>query len=111
MINSATIFLFLSSYRNIRESELCDSSKSSAKEIKFSASKYAKSSNSPQRGCGSPEQQEQHTNISVHGEKCSVQLAEIVCSHERMFVAQQSRHHPNPRPRWPRQSETARQPA
>src|SRR5215469_17348346 len=48
--------------------------------ITFSVSKYAKSSNSPQRRCGSPEQQEQHTNISVHGEKCSVQLAEIVCS-------------------------------
>ena len=28
-----------------------------------------------------------------------------------MFVTQQSRHYPNPRPRWPRQSEAARQPA
>src|SRR5208283_527799 len=74
-------------------------------------SKLAKSSNAPERCCGAPEQQEQHTNIAVHGEKRSVQLAQIVLFYKRMFVTKERSHNDNSGPSRPGQSETRRKPA
>src|SRR5690349_5022351 len=70
----------------------------------------SKVSNAPNRCSSAPEQQKQHTNIAVHGEKRSVQLAQVVCFDKGMFVAQQRRDDGNSRPRRPRQGETPRQP-
>src|SRR2546429_5319257 len=70
----------------------------------------SKTSNAPNCCRRAPEQQEQHTNIAVHSEKRSVQLAEVICFDKRMFVRQQRRDHRDPRPRRPWQPETARQP-
>src|SRR5216683_1077725 len=70
----------------------------------------SKNSNAPnRRGCA-PEQQEQHTNIAVHREKRSVQLAQVIGFDKRMFVSQQRRNNRDSRPRGPRQSETKREP-
>src|SRR5882724_11669430 len=52
-----------------------------------------KSSNAPKRRRCAPEQQEQHTNIAVHGEKRSVQLAQIIRFDKGVFVRQQSEQH------------------
>src|SRR5208283_5680716 len=68
-------------------------------------SKLAKSSNAPERCCGAPEQQEQHTNIAVHGEKRSVQPAQIIRLDQRMLVAQQGGHHDDSGPGGPWQAE------
>src|SRR5712664_541384 len=68
-----------------------------------------KSSNAPKRRRCAPEQQEQHTNIAVHGEKRSVQLAQIIRFDKGVFVRQQSRYDTYPRPRGPRQAEAKRQ--
>src|SRR5712692_4119779 len=70
----------------------------------------SKVSNAPNRCRSAPEQQEQHTNITVHGEKRSVQLAEIIRFDKGMFIAQQRRDHGNAHPRGPRQSKAERQP-
>src|SRR6267142_56106 len=70
-----------------------------------------KSSNAPKRRRCAPEQQEQHTNIAVHGEKRSVQLAQIICLDKGVFVRQQRRYDRYPRPRGPRQAEAKRQPS
>src|SRR3989442_8005168 len=70
----------------------------------------SKTSNAPNRRRSAPEQQEQHTNIAVHGEKRSVQHAQVVGFDKRMFVSQQHRDHRDPCPRRPRQSEAERQP-
>src|SRR6266849_10629156 len=70
----------------------------------------SKNSNAPNRCRSAPEQQEQHTNITVHSEKRSVQLAEVICLHKRMFVAQQERDHGDSRPRGPRQAKPEGQP-
>src|SRR6266568_371997 len=70
----------------------------------------SKNSNAPNRRRRAPEQQEQHTNIAVHSEKRSVQLAEIICFDKRMFVRQQRRDYRDPHPRRPWQPETERQP-
>src|SRR3984893_17499678 len=69
----------------------------------------SKDSNAPNRRRRAPEQQEQHTNITVHGEKRSVQLAQVIRLDKGMFVAQQRRDHGNARPRRPRQSKAERQ--
>src|SRR6266849_7973624 len=70
----------------------------------------SKISNAPNRCRSAPEQQEQHTNIAVHGEKRSVQPAQVVRFDKRMFVSQQRRDYRDSRPRRPRQSETECQP-
>src|SRR5258708_40332722 len=70
----------------------------------------SKASNAPNRCCNAPEQQEQHTNIAVHGEKRSVQLAQIIRFDKRMFVSQQRRDNCDSRPRRPRQCKTECQP-
>src|SRR5882757_2233537 len=70
----------------------------------------SKVSNAPNRCRSAPEQQEQHTNITVHGEKRSVQLAKIIRFDKGMFIAQQRRYHGNAQPRGPRQSKAERQP-
>src|SRR6266478_3656877 len=70
----------------------------------------SKLSNAPNRCCSAPEQQEQHTNIAVHREKRSVQLAEVIRFDKRMFVAEQGRDNRDPRPRRPGQTEAERQP-
>src|SRR6202521_1143961 len=70
----------------------------------------SKNSNSPNRCRSAPEQQEQHTNITVHGEKRSVQLAEVIRFHKRMFVAQQERDDGDSRPRGPWQAKPEGQP-
>src|SRR5258708_23566101 len=67
-------------------------------------------SNTPKGSRRAPKQQEQHTNIAVHGEKRSVQLAQVVRFHKRMLVRKQCRHDRDSRPRRPRQSEAERQP-
>src|SRR5260370_38637704 len=66
----------------------------------------SKASNAPNRCRSAPEQQEQHTNIAVHGEKRSVQLAQVVGSDKRMFVGQQRRDNCDSRPRGPWQCKT-----
>src|SRR5216684_6822784 len=71
----------------------------------------SKLSNAPNRCCSAPEQQEQHTNIAVHREKRSVQLAEVIRFDKRMFVAEQRRDHGDARPRRPGQAEAERQPS
>src|SRR5260370_9121433 len=71
----------------------------------------SKNSNAPNRCRSAPEQQEQHTNITVHGEKRSVQLAEIICFDKGMFVAQQGSDDGDARPRGPWQAKTERQPS
>src|SRR5262245_60580865 len=68
-------------------------------------------SNLPDRCRRAPEHQKRNTNIAVHREKRSVQLAQIVRLHQRMLVTQQQRHHKNPRPSRPRQAKTHRQPS
>src|ERR1700731_534270 len=70
----------------------------------------SKNSNAPNRCRRAPEQQEQHTNITVHGEKRSVQLAQVIRINKGMFVPQQRRDHGNARPRGPRQSQAEREP-
>src|SRR6266851_8875300 len=70
----------------------------------------SKLSNAPNCCRSAPEQQEQHTNIAVHGEKRSVQLAEVIRFDKRMLVSQQGGHNRDPRPCRPRQSEAERQP-
>src|SRR5712691_1763545 len=67
-------------------------------------------SNAPNRRRRAPEQQEQQTNIAVHGEKRSVQLAQVVRVDQRMLIAKQHSHDRDSRPREPGQSETERQP-
>src|SRR5260370_8306244 len=65
----------------------------------------SKVSNAPNCSCSAPEQQEQHTNIAVHGEKRSVQLAQVIRFDKRMFVGQQRRDtsdSPPPRPSQPK---------
>src|SRR5258708_3289345 len=71
----------------------------------------SKASNAPNRCCNAPEQQEQHTNIAVHGEKRSVQLAQIIRFDKRMFVSQQRCDNGDSRPSWPWQSQAGSQPA
>src|SRR5258708_13639757 len=61
----------------------------------------SKNSNAPNRCRSAPEQQEQHTNITVHPEKRSVQLAEVIRLDYRMFVAQQEPDDADSRPRAP----------
>src|SRR5580704_11009259 len=70
----------------------------------------SKISNPPKRCRRAPEQQEQHTNIAVHGEKRSVQLAQVIRLDKGMFVSKQRSHHGNARPRRPRQAKAQRQP-
>src|SRR5260370_12681947 len=70
----------------------------------------SKASNAPNCCRSAPEQQEQHTNIAVHGEKRSVQLAQIVRFDERMLVGQQRSNNGDACPRRPWQSKTERQP-
>src|SRR5258708_30377710 len=70
----------------------------------------SKASNAPNRCCNAPEQQEQHTNIAVHGEKRSVQLAQIIRFDKRMFVSQQRCDNGDSRPTRPWQPEAERQP-
>src|SRR5712692_1866085 len=70
----------------------------------------SKVSNAPNRCRRAPEQQEQHTNIAVHGEKRSVQVAQVVGFDKRMFVAEQGRDHSNACPGRPWQTEAKRQP-
>src|SRR5712664_4544208 len=70
----------------------------------------SKVSNAPNCSCSAPEQQEQHTNIAVHGEKRSVQLAQVIRFHKRVFVGQQRRDDSDSRPRRPWQSRTECQP-
>src|SRR5258708_35179535 len=70
----------------------------------------SKNSNAPHRRRRAPEQQEQHTNIAVHSEKRSVQLAQIIGFDKRMFLGQQGRDNRDSRPRGPRQPETKRPP-
>src|SRR6266851_8669760 len=55
-------------------------------------------SNFPKRCSRSPEEQKRNTNITVHREKRSVQLAQIVGFHKRVFVGQQRRDHGNTGP-------------
>src|SRR6267154_1341497 len=71
----------------------------------------SKISNTPNRCRGAPEHKEQHTNIAVHGEKRSVQLAQIIRFDKRMFVSQQRCDNGDSRPSWPWQSKAGRQPA
>src|ERR1700739_4782352 len=66
----------------------------------------SKASNAPNRGRRAPEQQEQHTNISVHREKRSVQPAQVVWFDQRMLVREQRRDDRDARPRQPRQAKT-----
>src|SRR6267378_1293042 len=68
-------------------------------------------SNAPNRSRRAPEQQEQHTNIAVHGEKRSVQLAEIVSLDEGMFVSKKRRNHGDSCPSRPGQTKAERQPS
>src|SRR5260370_26917431 len=70
----------------------------------------SKVSNAPNRCRRAPEQQEQHTNIAVHGEKRSVQLAQVIRFDKRMFVGQKRRHNCDSRPRLPWQCNTECQP-
>src|SRR5713226_3086173 len=70
----------------------------------------SKGSNVPNRRRRAPEQQEQHTNIAVHREKRSVQLAQVVGFDKGMFVSQQGRDDCDSRPRGPRQAKAERQP-
>src|SRR6266850_1182244 len=67
-------------------------------------------SNAPNRSRRAPKQQEQHTNIAVHGEKRSVQLAEIVSLDEGMFVSKKRRNHGDSCPSRPVQTKAERQP-
>src|SRR5216684_919876 len=67
-------------------------------------------SNPPNRCRSAPEHQEQHTNIAVHGEKRSVQLAQIIRFDKRMFVSQERCDNGDSRPSRPRQSKAERQP-
>src|SRR5713101_2704269 len=61
-------------------------------------------SNSPNRSTapngrgGSPEQKEQQTNIAVHGEKRSVELAEVVGFDKRVLVREQGADYGDSRP-------------
>src|SRR6266404_4870686 len=71
----------------------------------------SKISNAPNRSRRAPEQQEQHTNIAVHGEKRSVQLAEVVSFDKGMFVSKQRRNHGDSCPSRPRQTKAERQPS
>src|SRR5258707_5630532 len=73
-------------------------------------SNLSKISNAPNRSRNAPEHQEQHTNIAVHGEKRSVQLAQIIRFDKRMFVSQQRRDNGDSRPSRPWQPEAERQP-
>src|SRR6266446_4232714 len=70
----------------------------------------SKVSNAPYRRRRAPEQQEQHTNIAVHREKRSVQLAQVVRFDKGMFVREQRRNDCNSCPRRPWQAEAQRQP-
>src|SRR6266404_1006515 len=70
-----------------------------------------KISNAPKRRRRAPEQQEQHTNIAVHGKKRSVQLAQVVRFDKGMLVRKQRRHHRDSHPGWPRQPEAEREPS
>src|SRR6185369_13095273 len=67
-------------------------------------------SNAPNGSSSAPEQQERHTNITVHGEKRSVELAQIVGLHERMFVSEQGGNHHDTKPRGPGQREARGEP-
>src|SRR5580658_9126921 len=69
-----------------------------------------KISNAPNRCRSAPEQQEQQTNITVHGEKRSVQLAEVAGFDERVLVSQQRRDHGDACPRRPRKPKAVGQP-
>src|SRR5262252_4962774 len=62
-------------------------------------------SNAPKGCCGAPEQQKQHTNIAVHCEECSVELAQVIRFHERMFVGEQRRNNRDSCPGGPGQTE------
>src|SRR5215813_2735986 len=55
----------------------------------------------PESGCRSPEQQKRNTNITVHGEKRSVQLAQIVRFDQGMFVGEERRDNHNSKPSGP----------
>src|SRR6266852_2722239 len=57
----------------------------------------SKLSNAPNRCRSAPKQQEQHTNIAVHGKERSIQLAKVIRFDERMFISQQGRHNRDPR--------------
>src|SRR5205807_3009844 len=70
----------------------------------------SKFSDAPKCRGRAPEQQKQHTNIAVHCEKRSVQLAQIIRFHQRMFIREQRRNDRDARPRRPGQSEAERQP-
>src|SRR5229473_4968723 len=74
-------------------------------------SNLSKISNAPNGRRRAPEQQEQHTNIAVHGEKRSVQLAQVVRFDKGMLVSQQSGDNRDARPCRPWQSKADRQPA
>src|SRR6266478_1346895 len=66
----------------------------------------SKISNAPNRNRRAPEQQEQHTNIAVHGEKRSVQLAQVVRFDKGMLVRKQTSNNGDACPRRPGQSKT-----
>src|SRR5215813_10327834 len=73
-------------------------------------SKVSTASNAPNRCCSAPEQQERHTNITVHGEKRSVELAQIVRFDKGMFVGEKRRDDENANPRGPGKRETRGEP-
>src|ERR1700733_9713519 len=74
------------------------------------SSKLLKRSDAPKSRCRAPEQQERHTNITVHGEKRSVELAQVVGFDQRMFVAKQRGDDRDSCPRGPGKREAPSQP-
>src|SRR5262249_2545279 len=73
-------------------------------------SKYSRVSHAPERGRRSPEQKKRNTNITVHGEKRSVELAQVVCFDKRMLVGEQRGDHRNTNPGGPGKRETCGEP-
>src|ERR1700680_3522985 len=67
-------------------------------------------SDTPNGNGSAPEQQEQHTNITVHSEKRSVELAEVVRFDQRVLVGEQRGHHNDSGPGGPGQRKAERQP-
>src|SRR5258706_16033943 len=73
-------------------------------------SKGLRISHSPERGCSAPEQKERNTNITVQGEKRSVQLAQIVRFDKRMFIGEERRDDRDSGPRGPGKREAGSEP-
>src|SRR5256885_2053210 len=71
----------------------------------FGFSKGAKGSNAPNRRGSAPEQKKQQTNIAVHGEKRSVEPAEIIGIDQGMLVEEQRGYHGDAEPCRPGQTE------